>query len=327
MRKATANKLANTATPISAFISGYHRASYERKLYFTSDRVIEYANDDDYTNGILPNGQPAKAVGCEFECECYGINNSSILANVVKNALMPLIPKDFVKCESDCSLSGNTSVEMPTQQGTKEFWRNHYANFKQFIESMPLYGLTSGTSCGMHANVSRGLFGKTAKDQRNNMLKVYYLINKDANAYKFWANVLSRDTNHADYCRPMANYNKSDLQRIANDESISLNMFGNGSHAYCLNYSHANRLEIRLVGNFDANFKKWVNTMECVFFLIESVKATAWRDLDDIVKVFKGCNQYVLNRLSLLVQRGVLSHDDYNAIKANSVNNDSIPTL
>ena len=37
--------------------------------------------------------------------------------------------------------------------------------------------------------------------------------------------------------------------------------------------------------------------MESVFFLCQRVQSISWKDCDNVEKVFKGCNQYVFDRL------------------------------
>ena len=66
----------------------------------------------------------------------------------------------------------------------------------------------------------------------------------------------------------------------------------------CMNYSHfqTGRIEIRLVGGQE-DYYTFRNTMETIFFLTERVKHASWDDLDNMVKFFSGCNQYVYKRL------------------------------
>jgi hypothetical protein len=87
-----------------------------------------------------------------------------------------------------------------------------------------------------------------------------------------------------------------------------------GSHGNCLNYSHygAGRIEIRLVGG-QKNYACFRNTMETVFHVVERCASISWADCDNIAEIFKGCNQYVYDRLESMCG---LSDDTLQAIRA-----------
>ena len=70
------------------------------------------------------------------------------------------------------------------------------------------------------------------------------------------------------------------------------------SHGVSFNLGHWNsgRIEIRLVGG-QKDYACFRNTMECVFHLVDAVKKLSWNDVDDLTKIFAGCNQYVFDRL------------------------------
>jgi hypothetical protein len=72
-------------------------------------------------------------------------------------------------------------------------------------------------------------------------------------------------------------------------------------HGKCFNVSHWNegsgRLEIRLPGG-QQKFGTFRNTMETIFFLIPRLIKLQRKDLNDLVKVFSGCNKYVFDRLN-----------------------------
>ena len=56
--------------------------------------------------------------------------------------------------------------------------------------------------------------------------------------------------------------------------------------------------------------------METVFHLIDRVNKLSWRDLDDVEKLFTGCNNYVFDRLSSnCLNAGVITSDIVNAIR------------
>ena len=58
--------------------------------------------------------------------------------------------------------------------------------------------------------------------------------------------------------------------------------------------------------------------MEVIFHLVDAVKRLSWKDMDDIEKVFEGCNKYVLKRLKDCVTNRTMTQAQYNAIEANS---------
>lgn len=93
------------------------------------------------------------------------------------------------------------------------------------------------------------------------------------------------------------------------------------SHYNACNYSHypEGRIELRLVGG-QKNFPCFRNTMESVFHLVEAVKILKWEDLDDLVKIFSGCNQYVADRIcTYCLQANTISPKGAQTIKATSI--------
>ena len=55
--------------------------------------------------------------------------------------------------------------------------------------------------------------------------------------------------------------------------------------------------------------------MESIFWVIGRLPALKWDDLGDLVKIFKGCNKYVLSRLSSCIFQYGLSLDDYTKLQ------------
>ena len=55
--------------------------------------------------------------------------------------------------------------------------------------------------------------------------------------------------------------------------------------------------------------------MESVFHVISAMNRLSWDDLDDLTKVFKGCNQYVYDRLTRCRNERVLSDAVVNAVQ------------
>ena len=193
---------------------------------------------------------------------------------------------------------------------TREFIRNNYRNFKimwdDYFSALGISAFNSG-NCGMHVNVSLGCFGDAKTTQDLAIRKLYYIINKH---YRVMARMLYRNLARTTYCRQMdASQAKTmDLEHMS------------GSHGNCLNYSHYNvgRIEIRLVGG-QKNYASFRNTMETVFFLVDRVKTLSWKDCDSLEEIFRGCNNYVVDRAQMCVNESVLDDETFRAIKANSV--------
>lgn len=306
------------ATINSARVQGYHertdyssnRESYAFQgfngdlKYFTSDRFIKTAIID----GILKreDGKILKGYGLEIELECDGICSQKILANVLEKVVFSVFPAGLFKMQQDGSLGGDTNAECITQIMTKEFIRNNYKNFRTFWNDyFPMFGLsTQNNHCGMHCNVSLGVFGTTKKSQDDAVRKLYYIINKH---FDFFVVALNR-TNGTGYCSKNTDYADARTMDLENMPS---------SHYVAMNYGHysAGRIEIRLVGG-QKNYACFRNTMETIFHLVDAVKTLSWNDLDDIPKIFSGCNNYVFDRISTNCYRsGVISADDVEKIR------------
>lgn len=316
MRKEAKTKNRNVSS--NNIQQGYHRVvNYDNNYafqgfgsnkYFTSDRTITLDS-----NWLRNDGKALKGYGLEVEMECHSINNSEILARVWKELVLDkYFPKDLWKQQRDGSLGGNSSTECITQVMTKEFVRNHYADFKALWDSMVLFGCTTySTNCGMHINISNACFGRDAKVQEDAIKKLCYLINNNFKLFKhaFYRQVGARETyfsrfNHysKDYCKTM------DLTSFYSD------------HHTCINLGHftEGRIELRIVGG-QKNFASFRNTMELVFFLVERMKDLTWKNIDDLSVVFKGCNQYVYDRLTMESCRNYMSNDILSEIDANKV--------
>ena len=314
MRKATKT---NNDTINNAYVQGYHSqnghyiggesyafAGFEANKYFTSDRYKKTSVNAD-GQLVREDGKPLKAIGLEIETECHSIVDQQVLANVYDKIIFKLFPAGLFKMQNDSSLGGRTNAECITQLMTKEFIRNNYKNFKSmWNEYFPMFGITTqNDSCGMHVNLSLGLFGTSKKTQDDAIRKLYYLINKH---YDLFTVAFNR-TNGTRWCARCIDYTSAktfDLEHMS------------ASHGNALNYSHyhAGRIEIRLVGG-QKNYACFRNTMETVFHLIDAVKVLSWNDLDDITKVFSGCNNYVYDRLSSNVyRRGFITQTQLDAI-------------
>lgn len=308
----------NTKEQSLARVQGYHSngihyehseayayMGFKSNKYFTSDRFI--ALDGNFKR---PDGKPLKGYGLEIETECKGLTNQTVYAEVLSNIIFTHFPADLFKMQNDASLYGDTSAECITQIMTKEFIRNNYANFKLMYNTyFEAFGISCSRSgnCGMHVNISNGCFGKTDDVQSTAIKKLYYLIN---HYFELMCALFNRNPRNTTYCA-----------RMHSEKSYCKNMDltrQECSHGICFNLGHYNagRIEIRLVGG-QSNYACFRNTMESVFFLVDKVKRINWDDLDDLTKVFEGCNQYVYDRLkSKCYEAGTISTAQLETIKA-----------
>ena len=298
-------------------VSGYHHGGYESLKYFNSDRweaIIRNA----YGQYVRKNGRPLAGFGLEVETECRGIRKLSVLANVFSKIIFAEFPADLFKMESDCSLGGDTSAECITQVMTKMFIRNHYAAFKaMFDDYFPEFGISCDSgNCGMHVNISNAVLGANEKAQAEAAKKLLYIVNKH---FRLFCIVFNR-TGTTRYCSRMDGSNpgacRTDYTNMDNCKNANLYEMPM-SHGNSCNWSHfrEGRIELRLVGG-QSTYGCFRNTMESVFHVIEAVKTLAWKDLDDVTKIFAGCNQYVFNRLNTNCKRaGVITEAQLEAIR------------
>lgn len=309
----------NNATINNARVQRYHErdnsTSYSHETYayngfnnelkyFTSDRFIKTAVIDGELKRA--DGKILKAYGLEIETQCSAIVDQTAYANLLDKVIFPLFPAGLFKMQEDGSLGGRTNAECITQLMTKEFIRNHYKDFKSmWNEYFPMFGIsTENANCGMHCNISLGVFGTSKKAQDDAIRKLYYVINKHFN---FFTVALNR-TNGTGYCERCSDYTDIKTKDLS---TMSC------SHYVCMNYGHYNagRIEVRLVGG-QKNFACFRNTMEVIFHLVDAVKVLSWNDLDDLSKVFAGCNNYVFDRISTNCYRaGYISADTIETIR------------
>ena len=284
--------------------TNYAFAGFTQRRYFTSDRFIPLNERFERADG-----KPLKGFGLEIEVECSSITNDDVLTEIMDKIVTQYFPDFYFKYQRDGSLGGRSSVEAITQPATKEFLRNNYPAFKVMFNSyFSALGISASASgnCGMHVNVSLGLFGTTKKTQDEAIRKLFYIINKH---YNFFVRAFYRNPSRTDYCARM-NSTKEYAQ------GMDLNNMS-GSHGNCLNYGHypEGRIEIRLVGG-QKDFACFRNTMETVFHLIDAVKVISWKDCDSLPAIFKGCNAHVYDRISTYcLSAGVISQADVDAIR------------
>ena len=288
--------------PSIARIHGYHngmwgtetyaQSGFRVNKYFTSDR-FELLEEDGDGNWYRKSGEPFKGIGIEKETQCDTITEESVLAEVFDKIIFKAFKDpDMWKMQEDGSLGGHTSVECITQVMTIGRLRNEYANFRKMYHYFKAFGIeteSSETNCGMHVNISRALLGDTEAQQDENVRKLFYIINRHYDTCR----QLFHRTGSTEWCGQMyyGNIRTADLSEVPND------------HRKCVNLSHwyaggAARVEIRLVGG-QKNYACFRNTMESVIHLVNRVRTLKWNELDDLVKIFKGCNQHVYDRLTV----------------------------
>ena len=250
---------------------------------------------------IEADGTP-KSYGFEWEMTSR-IHQTRVLATIIEKCIYPLFPEGLFKQQSDGSLGGNSSTEVISMPMTKAYIRNAYNSFKAAYDFLAAIDTMPDDSCGMHVNISMPCFGATREKQEAAVLRLH---NWMCDNYNFACALLKRSTSRTQYCGQM--------QRGT--------LGGGGAHCYMMNYAHMNegaaaRVEIRLVGP-QKSFGSFRNTFEVVFHLVEAAKEG--RDFGNVVRLFKGCNECVLDRLNDLRAMGYISDANYEAIKASSIN-------
>lgn len=280
----------NYAERPQAITHNYAFRGFTGNWYFNSDRRENLVSDVS-GNILRENGQPLAGYGLEVETECRGIRNQTVLAEVYDKIIFPVFKfgADMFKMQNDCTLHGDSNAEVITQVMTKSRIRNDYASWRAMFETyFPSFGITADsfhTGCGMHVNVSNACFGNTVEKQTEAVRKLFYIINKH---YDLFIRAFYRDPAKTNWCGRMA-YSAAKYFDLNNAD---------GSHGNCLNMSHfpEGRIEIRLVGG-QKDFFCFRNTMETVFHIVERCRTLKWSEVDNVVAIFKGCNQYVFRRL------------------------------
>lgn len=287
-----------------AHVAGYHHGNsqYSKHFVFASDRP----NEADSSYHLIKDGSLPAMIGIELETECWGITNSTIYANLLRDVVFKVFPADLWKIESDCTLNGgDVGAECITQPMTKAFIRNHYRDFKAMYEYFREFGIDPARTgdCGQHAHISLTCFGRTKETQDEAIRKLFYIVNKH---YDLICALLYRRADRQRWCGRM-NY--------AEAWTMDLN-YMDGDHANGCNYSHYRNgnIELRIPGG-QKDYPCFRNTMESIFHLIEVSKSISRKDCDDIVKIFSGCNQHVFDRLrSYCYERGTITVEQLNTI-------------
>lgn len=287
-----------------ARVQGYHsRTTTGNYAYQGFEGGVAYLNSDralpvHEADGILyrDDGQAIVAGGIEVEVQCNGIHNSNALAEVFEKIITPKFKfgRKQWKMQSDCSLGGRSNLEYISNLCTKGRFRNDYAAYKTMFDVyFPAFGISADsytTTCGMHINFSNAVFGKTEEQQLDAIRKLAYFVNHN---YNLCCKLFYRSPERTRYCGRMSELDNKDYCKTLNPNNYYTD------HGVCLNLGHyrEGRIELRLVGG-QANYYCFRNTMETAWFLAERIGKVSWNDIDDMYKVFRGCNQYVVKRLA-----------------------------
>lgn len=306
----------NYVAPTVHRLNSYHGSEFQSLKFFNSDRPVKItdnytvsADNTPSTLTIMKEGAHIKAFGIEWELmsRIADAVGTTVLVNVLELAFSKAgFPEDFWRIEAD----GTVSAECVTQTFSQSWLENNFKCFKALYEiASKLEFTTDSQNCGMHVNIDLSNFGTTEEKQLENVRKLGYLINKHYDFFKVAVYRMGRTT----WC-PRMNSTKEYWK------NTPVRQFPTRHDECCINMGHVNegRVEIRLVGG-QKNYACFRNTMELVFHIIKAVKKLSWNDLDDLTKVFKGCNYHVADRIvSNCVASGVISPETASIIKANS---------
>lgn len=298
MRKEAANKKNITVNGIQGYHQGGGFGNREAYAMQGFDGGFRYYASDRST---APR-DGMKVFGPEIELTS-AINSEAALGVILEKVVFPTFPAGLFKMQHDGSLGGHSSAEVIAQPMTKAFIRNQYNNFHAMYDFLTDLSTGPDDSCGMHINISLANFGKTREAQEAAILRLH---NWMCDNYNMAAALFKRSLSHTTYCNRM--------QRDYLDRS--------GSHYYMCNYSHmdagdAARVEIRLVGP-QKTFYSFRNTFEVMFHIVDA--AREGRDFNDPVKLWRGCNECVIDRLRDLRDAGYMDAAVFSAIKATSRN-------
>lgn len=295
----------------------YAFLGFRENLYFRSDRTIPLDENFRWIKDGVE--QALKGFGLEMEESCNSMNCAEQLIQVLDKIVFADLPRNLFKFQHDGSLVGRSAIEAITQVMTKEFIRNSYPGFKKAYEYFKLFEIAPNDSCGMHCNMSVGLFGTNKKTREEALRKFIYFVNKN---YRLMCDLVKRSFNRTGYCCQMNRWTSKDYAKSFNFETLREY---DSDHSLCFNIAHypTGRVELRLVGG-QRSYPAFRNTMEVIFHLVDKMKDITWVGIDDVKQVFKGCNKYVLQRLQDCVENQTLTSADYEIIKANADNEYSL---
>lgn len=289
--------------------ANYAFQGFVKNQYYNSDRAI--ALDENFNApGLIP-----KAWCPEIEVETNGSIPQELMTEILEKVVFIHFPKYLFKTQRDGSIRG---VEIIPQLMTKSFIRNHYRDFKLMYDTyFQAFNFSCASArCGMHINISNANFGTSEEKQNDNIRKLYYIVNK---YFKFFCRLFNRDYNNTNYCGVMPIRNSRYTNEIEYCQNLNLENF-DSNHYVCLNLGHytEGRIELRLVGG-QKNYACFRNTFECAFKLIDGLKNTNWNKLS-LVNIFKGCNQYVVDRIkSHCLSDNLISIEEYEEIRTNAI--------
>lgn len=312
MRKESTNYTA----PKIEKLDFYHHGNFETLTFFNSDRKIKVTENYKVSRDNTPSTLSIMAAGSDIKAFGIELETMSPLARVSETALANVLymvfersgfDPDFFKKEEDCTVS----AECVSQTFSKGWMRNNYKCFKAMYEMFSQLAITTNDyHCGMHVNIDLSNFGSDRQTQIDNVRKIGYMINKH---YKFFKKAFHRldvPTNETNWAVQMND--SKDYWKNTPVENFPT------AHNQCnINMGHVNkgRVEIRLVGG-QKDFGCFRNTMETVFFLVEKVSKLSWDDIDDLVKIFKGCNEKVFDRLKTnCFQAGTITSEQLERIR------------
>lgn len=278
-------------------VQGYHQRGIDERTFGTNyaasgfEHGFRYYASDRYkacSDIAIPLGW-----GLEVEI-ASALASQKALVYCLNNAIEDMFGEGFVKYQNDGSLEplqrGGSTVEMITQVMTKAFIRNSYTKFKAFWNFMEGINTMPNESCGMHVNISVGNFGRTEETRLANMIKLANWINGN---YELACKLVKRNIDTTFYCGEMAQIEDAEQARDLAEWS---------DHHVSVNWGHVfedvstARIEIRLVGP-QTSFPCFRNTMETLFWLVHQCKYLTAEEMENPVKLWGGCNQYVFDRL------------------------------
>ena len=293
--RALSGRALQTATQAS-----YHGSRFDQIRLFTSDRSVPLG-----PGMTRPGGNPlGEALGLEIETSSGSIRNNDTLTDILLGYVFPQsgFPADFFRIEHDGSLTGNSTAECVTQTMTPAALRNLYPAFKcLWAKYFSGLGIMPNDSCGMHVNLSNGMFGLKSEPRELAIRKLAYIVNHH---YRLIAVAVNRDLRYTTYCGQMSVWADK-----ATAKTRTMDAWSNHSVSYNLghydNGADSGRVELRLVGP-QTSYPCFRNSMEVVLHLVKAAKKLSWADCDYVSKIFSGCNQYVFDRLKSNVRNAGL---------------------
>lgn len=255
-------------------------------------------------------GATYKTYGLEIETVAENITNEAAVSAILAGVVFPAFPAGLFKMERDGSLEGQwndeaVGVEVISQPMTEAFIRNQYAAFKAWWTFGRATDILPNNSCGMHTNISLATFGDTDEERERAILNLHNFINGSDDAYLTACALFHRAPAHAGFARQMRPAACFDDLPRRNDHHASIN------YAHMDEGPETARVEIRLVGP-QKLYPSFRNTMEVIFHLVKACRKLTALEMQDPVKVWKGCNLHVYDRLTSVYPSEVVSRIKHN---------------